>query len=86
MFPHGAVKIGGSGVISIVIEIEGVAEILMVHKYLGNLIFGARLGTSNWKFRIFHFFLAKMNGKGLPSLDCRLRERTRLRCCGCEAS
>ena len=40
MWPRGAVKIYGTGVISIVIEIEGIAEILMVHKYLGNLILG----------------------------------------------
>ena len=40
MWPKGAVKIYGTGVISIVIEIEGIAEILMVHKYLGNLILG----------------------------------------------
>ena len=41
VWPIGVVKIYGSGVISIVIEIGGVAEILMVHKYLGNLILGS---------------------------------------------
>ena len=40
VWPKGVVKIHGTGVISIVIEIGDVAEILMVHKYLANLILG----------------------------------------------
>ena len=47
MWPRGAVKIYGTGVISIVIEIEDIAEILMVHKYLGNLIVGICLITQS---------------------------------------